>query len=165
MPAIPKPELHRLVLAALEDASPAHGALEDVPFLLQAKGLIPVAIYAFTVTDPPGGRDADELKIQMIAPGQGKGERGSLPAPDEDTCPILLGYSRHYDVFVLWDAYKHVDFSFSKNCQVRLQPLVDASLTGIGKQARQLRSTGLETILAARPDHLHAALAERIRTV
>ena len=51
--------------------------VSNVPFLLKPTGLLPLAVFAFTVTDPPGGREATELKIQLIAPGQGRHERGN----------------------------------------------------------------------------------------
>lgn len=162
MPALSKEQIHRRVLESLGPDGLTSGPLAAIPFLIELDGLVPLAVYAFTITDPPGGRDADELKIQLIVPGQGRGERGTLEEPDDDTFLILLGYSQKYDVFVLWDAYLHRDFAFSKNCQVRLQAIVDAQLTGLGRQTRQLRS-GLETVIVARPDHLREALSSRVR--
>ena len=161
MPALEKPQIHRKILDALDDRVERHGDVDDVPFLLKPTGLLPLAVFAFTVTDPPGGREATELKIQFIAPGQGRHERGRLDPPDDETFLILLGYSEHYDVFVLWDAYKHRDFAFSKNCQIRLYAITDARLTGIGEHKRQVQA-GPETIVTARPDHLHDALTRRI---
>ena len=74
---------------------------------------------------------------------------------------FAFGLSTDYDVFVLWDAYKHRDFAFSKNCQIRLYAITDARLTGIGEHKRQVQA-GPETIVTARPDHLHEALTRRI---
>lgn len=152
------------MVGALGEAVESHGDFEDVPFRINVAGLLPLAVYAFTVSDPPGGREADELKIQLIAPGQERNERGSFEAPDEDSYLILLGYSRDYDVFVLWDAYKHRDFAWSKNCQVRLAPIKDAQITGLGYRDRTLGGGVPEWIIVARPDHLAKALGERIRT-
>src|SRR5262245_52482471 len=162
MPAMPKAEIHELMVQALGSDVERHGDFADVPFLIKPQRLLPLAVYAYTVTDPPGGRDADELKIQLIAPGQQKGERASFEAPDENTFLILLGYSSHYDVFVLWDAYRHQNFPHSKNCQIRLHAITDARLMGMGERRRELQ-TGPETILVARPDHLYQALAQRIQ--
>jgi hypothetical protein len=161
MPALPKSEIHERIVEALGSDLEYAGDVESVPFVIKCRGLVRVAVYAFTVTDPPGGRDAQELKIQLIAPGQGRGERGTFTPPDEDTFVVLLGYSALHDVFVLWDAYKHQDFAWSKNCQVRLPAITDARLTGLGLQYREL-STGPETIIVARPDHLHSALVKRV---
>lgn len=164
MPSLKKHVLAQHLLDALGDSVTSHGDLSDVPFTVKVKGLLPLAVYAFTVSDPPGGRSFKELKIQLIAPGQQKGEIGNFKAPDDDSFMILLGYSQDYDVFVLWDAYKHRDFGHSKNCQIRLQPMKDAQIEGLGYRERRLTSIGeIERIIVARPDHLQAALGERIR--
>jgi hypothetical protein len=162
VPSLPKEEIHRRIVSALGDDLENHGRVEEIPFRLKPRRLLRMAVYAYTVTDPPGGREADELKIQIIAPGQRKGERASFQAPDEESFLILMGYSAYYNVFVLWDAYRHQNFPHSKNCQVRLHAITDARLTGIGEHHRELRS-GPETIIVARPDHLHEALARRIQ--
>ncbi len=59
------------------------------------------------------------------------------PFPDNESYVILLGYSVDYDVFVLWDAYKHRDFAFSKNCQVRIEPIKTAQIKGLGQTTAQ----------------------------
>jgi hypothetical protein len=165
VPSLTKAEIAEVILAALADAVTHHGDISDVPFRVEVAGLLPLAIYAFTVTDPPGGRDPRELKIQLIAPGHLRGERGNFVAPTEDDFVVLLGYSAHYDVFVLWDAYKHRDFAWSKNCQVRLDPVTDARVTGLGRRERRLGNGSVETIICARPSHLREALAQRIETM
>jgi hypothetical protein len=165
MPSLTKAELADTILVALDGSVNRHGATDDVPFRVEVDGLLPMAIYAFTVTDPPGGRDPRELKIQLIAPGHLRGQRGTFVPPKEDDFVVLLGYSAYYNVFVLWDAYKHTDFAWSKNCQVRLAPITDARVTGIGRHERRLRGGALETIICARPSHLREALAQRIETV
>lgn len=165
MPALPKATLAQHVLDALGDLVTNHGDVNDVPFMVEVKGLLPLAIFAFTVSDPPGGRPFNELKIQLIAPGQKKGQTGNFKAPDDDSYAILLGYSQDYEVFVLWDAYKHRDFGWSKNCQIRIDPMKDAQIGGLGYRERRLTSIQeTERIIVARPDHLKDALGERIRT-
>lgn len=165
MPALPKTAIAEAIVGALDDHLVSHGALDEVPFRVEVQGLLPLAIYAFTVSDPPGGREPDELKIQLIAPGQERGARGNFDAPDSESFVILLGYSNKYDVFVLWDAYKHRDFAWSKNCQVRLAPITDAQISGIGYRERRLGTGEVERIIVARPDHLALALGERVRTL
>jgi hypothetical protein len=155
-----KPALHQAVLDALGEEVESHGPLEEVPFRLKTRGVLEVAIWAFNLTSPPGGRHPSESKIQLIAPGQGREERGNLDPP-AGCAPILLGFGEEENLFVLWDAYLHVDFAFSKNAQVRARPLEDARTFGIGEMSRELR-TGTERIIAARADHLRQALAERI---
>lgn len=165
MPSLPKSVLADHVIAALGSELLSHGDTEAVPLMLNVRGLVPLAVYAFTVSDPPGGRDFDELKIQLIAPGQKKGERGNFEPPDDESYVILLGYSPDYEVFVLWDAYKHRNFGWSKNCQIRLRPIKEAQITGLGYRERHLGSGATEHIIVARPDHLAKALGERVRTL
>jgi hypothetical protein len=158
-----KEAIHREVCDALGDAVESHGPIADVPFKLKAKGVVPLAIWAYTVTSPPGGRHPLESKIQLIAPGQARDARGNFVPPDEVSFSILLGFKPEERLFVLWDAYKHVDFAYSKNAQVRAEPLVDALSFGTGRTTRKLQG-GEEAIIAARPDHLLQALTERIAT-
>lgn len=155
-----KAELHRRIIDALAAAVHDHGDLAHVPLALRVQGLIPLAVFAFTLTSPPGGRHPLEQKIQLIAPGQQRGERGNLTAP-EGTFRVLMGVDPRRDLFVLWDAYKHRDFAWSKNVQVRSDPLVDAESLGIGRMEREL-STGKEMIIACQGSHLREALRERI---
>lgn len=161
MSSLPKEEIHQAVLDALAGQVESHGPLEDAPFALKPRGVLPLAIWAYTVTSPPGGRHPLESKIQLIAPGQGRNERGHLEPPDEESFSILLGYKPDDELFVLWDAYKHVAFAFSKNVQVRAKALQDALTFGTGEMTRTLR-TGEERIIAARADHLLQALKMRI---
>lgn len=161
MPALSKAELHERVIGALGSEVASHGDLTHVPFVLQVSGLIPLAVWAFTITSPPGGRHPLESKIQLMVPGQGRDERGSLRPDDPDLFPVLIGVKPDEDLFVLWDAWKHEGFAFSKNVQVRAQPLIDAQTFGIGEASRRLAS-GEEMILAARGDYLREALRRRI---
>jgi hypothetical protein len=163
VPRLSKRALAETVVRTLGASVKSHGDTGDDPFLLNVEGLVPLAVFAFNVTDPPGGRDRSELKIQLIAPGHLRGQRGSF-TPPHGHWAILLGYSSDYNVFVLWDANKHVDFAWSKNCQVRMQALTDAQLIGCGSATRNLRGGVTETILTARPDHLLEALQARVTT-
>jgi hypothetical protein len=158
-----KSELHSLIRDALGDKVKSHGSVEAVPFVVQPDGLVKLAMWAYTVTSPPGGRHPLESKIQLILPGQRKGERADFNPPDDDTFMILIGVKPEEEIFVLWDAYKHRAFPHSKNVQVKAGPLLDAQTFGIGRTTRRLAS-GDECIIAARPDHLFEALRERIAT-
>lgn len=160
MSGLPKSSLNRAILGALGDSVESHGGEEQFPFPLKVRGVVPLSVFAFTVTSPPGGRHPLESKIQLIAPGQRRGERGNLE-PVAESFPVLLGYKPEEALFVLWDAYLQVDFSYSKNVQVTAPPLLEALSRGIGRATRRLNS-GDETVIAARPDHLREALAERI---
>lgn len=161
MPGLSKVELHSRIIAVLGEEVAAHGDREEVPFRLEVRGLIPLAVWAFTITSPPGGRHPLESKIQLMVPGQGRDERGSLRSADSDLFPILIGVKPDEDLFVLWDAWKHEGFAFSKNVQVRAQPLIDAQTFGIGEATRRL-ANGHEVVLAARGADLREALRRRI---
>src|SRR3954469_26040731 len=123
MPALSKADLHRRILVALGSDVATYGDPNDVPFPMDVAGLIPLAVWAFTITSPPGGRHPLESKIQLMVPGQGRDQRGSLRPEDPDRFPVLIGVKPEDDLFVLWDAWKHENFAFSKNVQVRAQPL------------------------------------------
>jgi hypothetical protein len=163
MPALEKRDLHQAVLDALGSEVDSHEAIDAVPFVVKPKRVVQLAVWAFTVTSPPGGRHPLESKIQIMVPGQARGERGSFQPADDDTFAVLLGYKPEERIFVLWDAYKHANFAFSKNVQVRAEPLLHAMTFGTGRTTRRLAS-GDETIIVARPDHLHQALSERVLT-
>lgn len=160
MPALAKEELHERFLEAVG----VHvGWLTDVPLVVRVPEIaVPLAVWAFTLTSPPGGRHPSESKIQLIMPGQGRQEHGNLEGP-EGAFKLLVGIHPTEDLFVLWDAYRHRNFAYSKNVQVRGPVLWDAQIYGLATSTRQLAS-GRETIIAARSDHLVAAIKQRINT-
>jgi hypothetical protein len=159
VPGLSKRELHDRVLAALG----LSGWLDDVPLLVTVPEIVvPLAIWAFTLTNPPGGRHPAESKIQLIMPGQERHELGNFGGP-VGTLKLLIGVHPTDDLFVLWDAYKHHDFAYSKNVQVRGPLLWDASVSGLAAGTRRL-SAGSETVIVARSDHLVDAIKQRIGT-
>jgi hypothetical protein len=159
VPGLSKRELHDRVLAAMGTG----GWLDDVPLLVTVPEIVvPLAIWAFTLTSPPGGRHPAESKIQLIMPGQERHELGNFEGPI-GSFKLLVGVHPTDDLFVLWDAYKHYDFAYSKNVQVRGPLLWDASVSGLAKGTRRL-STGRETVIVARGDHLVDAIKQRIGT-
>lgn len=64
-----------------------HSDTSSSPLLvdLQPRNLR-LRVYLWNCTNPPGGRALDEYKIQVILPGQQRGERGNLITPMDD-CP------------------------------------------------------------------------------
>ena len=121
---------------------------------------MPLEIWAFTLTSPPGGRHPAESKIQLIVPGQSRHQRANFES-QSNGYRLLIGVHPEENIFVLWDAYKQQDFPWSKNVQIRGPLLWDAALQGIARGHRRL-ITGLETVLVARGDHLAAAIRERV---
>jgi hypothetical protein len=113
----------------------------------------------YTLTDPPGGRPVGEFKVQLIAPGQQKGQRASFDASD-GRIVLLIGYHPSLNVFVLWDAMLYPDFPHSRNVQVSGETVYGALAGAIAYQERQLR-TGLEKVLAAHGTTVAKAVRER----
>lgn len=115
--------------------------------------------YLFNLTNPPGGRAADEYKAQLILPGQKKKEKARLDYSD-GRMPILAAYAQEGDggVFVLWDADKHDVISFSSNIQVKSDAIIMATY----KKFVCSRRTNNEIIVSARPQYLYEAIRERI---
>jgi hypothetical protein len=84
-------------------------------------------VYLWNCTNPPGGRALDEYKIQVILPGQQRGERGQLDYSD-GRLPIIGALVRDGDdvSFAFWDADKHSDFAYSGNMQVKADVIVES---------------------------------------
>jgi hypothetical protein len=157
-----KPKLHERILAAL-GVRPDAGSVDAVPLLLTIPQVaVPLAVWAFTLTKPPGGRHPAESKIQLIVPGQGRRERGNFSGP-LGRFKLLVGVHPDEDLFVLWDAYLQRDFAYSKNVQVRGPLLWDASVSGIATGTRRVGGSQ-ETVIVARGDHLGKAIKLRIDT-
>ena len=115
--------------------------------------------YLFNLTNPPGGRAADEYKAQLILPGQKKKEKASLDYSD-GRLPLLAAYAQEGEdgVFVLWDADKHDVISFSSNIQVKSDAIIMATY----RKCVQSKRTNNEIIVSARPQYLFEAIKERI---
>jgi len=162
MPALGKGALHERLLDAL-GGSVEESSISDVPLLISVpKIVIPLAIWAFTLTNPPGGRHPAESKIQLIMPGQRRGELGNFDGPP-GVFKLLIRVHPTEALFVLWDAYKQKNFSWSKNVQVRGPLLWDASVAGIATGERRLAG-GAETVIVSRSDRLVDAIKQRIDT-
>jgi hypothetical protein len=143
------------------DSVVSHGDIEKKPLELDLTVPLPsrVRTYMYTLTDPPGGRPAGEFKIQLIAPGQKKGDIASFDTSDGRII-LLIGYHPDTNVFVLWDAMLYPKFPHSRNVQVSGETVFGALAGGIARQERTLR-TGTECVLAARGQDLATAIGER----
>lgn len=160
-PSLLAPQLHQALLDALGERVLRHSDLDRKPLDLDLADPLParVRVYAYTLTDPPGGRPAGEFKIQIIAPGQQKGERASFDGSG-GRFVVLAGYHPGTGVFVLWDAGLYPEFPHSRNVQVT-DATVYGALTGeVTRQKRKLR-TGDEVVLAGQGAQVAAALRER----
>ena len=159
-------EMHRRFVAALGDLVVRHGPFDSKPLEVDlAPPLQPlIRVYLFNATRPPGGRPMGEHKIQLIVPGQKRGERGRFDDHD-NRAVVLCGYVAEEDVFVLWDAALYEDFAWSRNVQVKVDTIIKATAGRIARQTRQLRrgdgETMVEQVLAATAGNLAEALELR----
>ena len=156
-------KLHEVFLSALEDMVLAHSPLEDKPLLVDLKPPLPhkIRLYIFNLTHPPGGRPISEHKIQIIVPGQKRGERANFDDSDSRIV-ILSGFEPELEVFALWDAGLYLDFSYSRNVQVKSETVYSALAGNIGKQHRRVRLHGTETVLTTPAKLLGTALVLRV---
>jgi hypothetical protein len=161
MPATPKRVLHRLFLAGLNSSVEA-GPLTEIPFRITLPGPGQFIVYLFTLTSPPGGRPTGEYKIQLIVPGQGRGNRGTLQFRPGSTT-LLGGWSPSEQVFVLWDAYAHKEFAYSQNLQVQGKAVWTAASVGLATCERVLRDgNGMESVVVCKPAQLREAVSLRL---
>lgn len=156
-----KNELNNLFLGGLNDMVSSHSGEDSAPLLidLAAPLSLKLRVYLFNCTNPPGGRALDEYKIQIILPGQKRRQRGRLDYSG-GRMPILAAYVQEGNdgVFVLWDADKHEDFSYSANMQVKADVIIQALYTEVAAYTRKNN----EVILACRPQYLYKAIKMRL---
>jgi len=162
-------ELHSALIKALDGhVVKVPNGLNEKPLELDLQSPLPqrVRVYMYNATRPPGGRPLGEHKVQLIVPGQGKGNRGNFDNR-EGRIVLLIGYAVEDDVFVLWDAGLYVDFAWSRNVQVKVETIIRASAGKLATQDRRLRPRNApavtETLVAASSDRLVDAIQERVR--
>lgn len=165
---VPQEELHRRLVQALGTAGVrSHASLHQKPLELDLVPPLPqrVRVYMYNATRPPGGRPLGEHKVQLIVPGQRRGQRASFDNSD-GRIVLLIGYGAEEDVFILWDAGLYSDFAWSRNVQVKAETIIQASAGKLAAQDRQLRPTSgrptVETVLAVKPRRLAEALLRRM---
>lgn len=164
---VPQDDLHRRLVQALGAAVRSHVSLNQKPFELDLAPPLPqrIRVYMYNATRPPGGRPLGEHKVQLIVPGQRRGERASFDNGD-GRIVVLVGYAAEEDVFIIWDAGLYSDFAWSRNVQVKSETIIEACAGKIATQSRQLRPASgrptVETVLAARPRRFAEALVKRM---
>ena len=159
MPALPAKTLWSKVNAVLPRETVMLSKQDEVhPSVVDIPDLETFRIYVWTLTQDRSkqGRPLGVFKIQLILPGQGAGERGSL---DLDSMPTaLLGYSADFGVFVGWEARLYTDFGYSANVQVRDDLLVEARDSGWAVAPPRTAQGQDEVRVAFRPAHLQRFL-------
>lgn len=155
-------KLHEGFLAALDSAVVSHSDIERKPLEVDLRSPLPpkLRVYMFNATYPPGGRAMGEHKIQLIIPGQDRGERGNFDSSG-GRIPLLVGYRSDIGIFMVWDAELYVDFGYSRNVQVKPETVYEAFAQGIGRQERNLWNQPTETVFTADARHLGQAILER----
>ena len=136
---ISQSELHRRFLRALGEQVRAHSAFDAKPLEADLAAPLPskIRLYIFNCTRPPGGRPLGEHKVQLIVPGQRRGERSSLDEWAAGSCssPAMPPMR----ILTLWDAGLYTDFAWSRNVQVKAETIIEATAGRIAVQERRLR--------------------------
>lgn len=154
--------LQRAFVAALGSIVIRHTDMNVKPLELDCGNPLPLRlrVYLYNLTHPPGARTEGEHKIQLIAPGHQRGNRGTFDTSG-GRFVLLCGYEANLGVFVLWDADRYPTFTYSRNLQVRRETLYSALGTGLSEQPRRLRGGELDIVIAARDDALADAIGDR----
>lgn len=161
-------DMHRRFVAALGRRVADVGPLEAKPLEITLGPPVPIKarVYMYNATRPPGGRPLGEHKVQLIVPGQSRGQRGSFDNQDGRTV-LLVGYAAEEDVFILWDAGLYADFAWSRNVQVKAETIIEATAGKLATQYRQLRPADgkaiQETLIAAPAERLPEAIDRRVQ--
>jgi predicted neuraminidase len=153
--------IHQIIIDKLGNGAKLLSDPLKKPLILETTGAKShkFRIYSFNCNNPPGGRPDNEYKI-VLNVGQDKGQRGNFD--NSDGCiAIVLGYVFDYDVFVLWDTRKHINFAFNKNLQVKGDTVLSALANRMSFQERKTKQ-GLETIVAVRSSFLYEGLLKRV---
>lgn len=156
-------EIHEAFIMALDDSVISYSDLARKPLEVDLKPPLPcrIRLYLYRVTHPPGGREVGEHKIQLIVPGQERGQRGSFDYTGERIV-LLGGYESDLGIFILWDADLYTEFSYSRNVQVKADTVFAALAGKIGMQRRCIQGKGVETVVTARSNRLKSALLHRM---
>ena len=158
------PSLHRRFLDEISPSVVNFGSIEQKPLEVDLKPPLPtkIRVYLYNATAPPGGRKPGEGKINLIVPGQTKGDQGNFDHSG-GRIALLVGYHKPHDVFILWDANLHIDFSYSKNLQVNPDTLYSAAAGRLATQERHLRSVGkTEVVVAVHAQDLEKGIGRRV---
>jgi len=156
-------ELNQAFVAALDGHVVHVGDLHTRALTLELAPPLPERLraYLFNATNPPGGRPTPEHKINLIAPGQGRGEPGNFDF-SEDRSVVLAGKVEGQDIFVLWDAALHRDFGFSRNVQIRTATIQESQTShAISTQSRRTKLGINETVIVAPSALLAEAIVMR----
>lgn len=142
--------LHEKFIRDLGDAVETCSTSDYRPLNLILKKPAPISltVYLFPNTNPPGGRSHDEYKFNLSVPGQERGQKGNFDSTDG--IPLLISYTEDYDVYVIYDAEMHRDFSINANVQSKQTLLIDA----LSKKVSTYRKVSGEVLIGATSAHI-----------
>jgi putative restriction endonuclease len=121
----------------------------DRPAILDIVGKDDAAtlrVFCWNVTSGGRGRAVDEYRVQTTRPGQ-----VPLFQPGAHV-NLVLGFEEARDLFVAWDAEKHLNPGGSSSLQVPLDMLEAAAISGFESRARPLAGDEIEVVVALRPE-------------
>lgn len=117
--------IHQKFIDALGDAVIEHTPVNERPLgvTLCKPFSVTLEVHLFPNT-VSSGRSSGEYKFCLSIPGQKPGEKASFPC--ELGIPFLVSYTEEYDIFIIYDAYKHFSFYCSTNIQSRQEFILEA---------------------------------------
>lgn len=151
-------KLHRKFIEALGDAVIEHTPYNERPLgvVLCKPFNINIEVHLFPNTISTGRNIKGEYKFCISMPGQKADEKASFPCTLGT--PLLVSYTEEYDVFILYDAYKHFSFFRSNNIQSKEEFLIESMGRILTKQEKR---TG-EVIIGVTSAHLLEGIRERL---
>lgn len=155
-------QLHEVFLKSLSGLTLEVSPVKKRPLEVKAKAPLPsfLRVYLYNLTSPPGGRGSDEHKIQIIVPGQARGQYGSFDT-SRSASIILAGYDSELEVFVLWDSNVYQKFGYSRNVQVKTGTLMRALSEGLATQRRRVSDGAPELVVAVAKSELGRGIEHR----
>lgn len=117
--------IHQKFIDSLGDAVVEHTPVNERPLgvTLCKPFNITLEVHLFPNTIS-SGRASGEYKFCLSIPGQKPGEKASFQC--EFGIPFLVSYTEEYDVFIIYDAYKHFSFYCSTNIQSRQEFILES---------------------------------------
>ena len=118
-------DIHRRFIESLGDAVVKHTPLYERPLgvVLNKPFHVNLEVHLFPNTIS-SGRSNGEYKFCLSVPDQKTGEKASFPC--KYGIPFLVSYTEEYDVFIIYDAYKHFTFYCSNNIQSRQEFILES---------------------------------------
>lgn len=123
--------IHQKFIDSLGDIVVSHTPVDQRPLGVNLGGPIykNFEVHAFPNRISTGrGLLKGEYKFCLSIPGQKSGEEKSFPC--ELGIPLLVSYTEDYDVFILYDAYRHFTFNCCNNIQSK-EDFIKESAKGV----------------------------------